>query len=287
MKGIFGSNFVENPDNLNQLEELTEWLTVFEDKKILSEKLNNSPYNYTKKQINDISNKRYKGWGRLSRDSLSIIKTNSNLKNDKSILDLMWETKNNFIQILHNDKYGFEKEFENYNLGKNNELDTSELIDDIHTSPALKRGIKQSLLLVNEIVKFMGHNPSHIFVEVTRESSKKEITDSRYKRLKKMYSTLNNKSNELIKEQEQCVIHNEKLEEELGRYSDKLSNEKYMLYFLQNGHSLYSPKSLNIDDISKYEVDHIIPRSYTPDNSLENKALFPLGKIKINQIHFY
>ncbi len=278
MKGIFESNFVDNPDNLNQLEELIEWLTVFEDKKILSEKLNNSSYNYTDKQINKLSNIRYKGWGKLSLESLTQIKTNSNLKDDKSILDLMWETKNNFIQIFHNNKYEFEKKFEDYNLGKNSELDTSELIDDIHTSPALKRGIKQSLLLVNEIVKFMGHNPSHIFVEVTRESSKKEITDSRYKRLTKIYSTLKNKSNEIIDDQKEYIIPSKKLEKELGKYGTQLSNEKYMLYFLQNGHSVYSPKSFNINDLSNYEVDHIIPRSYIPDNSLENKALVFSGE---------
>ena len=45
------------------------------------------------------------------------------------------------------------------------------------------------------------------------------------------------------------------------------------LYYLQNGKCLYSGKGLEIENLSLYEVDHIIPRSYIKDDSLDNKAL--------------
>src|SRR5699024_1296576 len=47
MKKIFGQAFVEDKNNLNQLEKVIEWLTIFEDKQILTAKLQHSDYSYT------------------------------------------------------------------------------------------------------------------------------------------------------------------------------------------------------------------------------------------------
>ena len=50
-------------------------------------------------------------------------------------------------------------------------------------------------------------------------------------------------------------------------------DEKLTLYFMQGGKSLYSGASLDIGQLSSYQVDHIIPQSYIKDDSFENKAL--------------
>ena len=42
---------------------------------------------------------------------------------------------------------------------------------------------------------------------------------------------------------------------------------------MQGGKSLYSGTPLDINRLSEYEVDHIIPQSYIKDDSFENKAL--------------
>ena len=68
--------------------------------------------------------------------------------------------------------------------------------------------------------------------------------------------------------------YNPKVYKELkNKQNDKEFNERLYLYFTQMGKCLYSSKPLNIDELSKYEVDHILPQSYIKDDSLSNKAL--------------
>ena len=50
-------------------------------------------------------------------------------------------------------------------------------------------------------------------------------------------------------------------------------DERLVLYFVQGGKSLYSGTPLDINRLSEYQVDHIIPQSYIKDDSFENKAL--------------
>lgn len=278
MSRIFDQQFVDDTTNIQQLEELVEWLTVFEDKQILSEKLKHSNYTYTDKQIKQISNMRYRGWGRLSKKLLCNLKVEtttyqSHELSSYSIIDLLWETKRNFNSILHDDKYDFETLIDNYNFDKNDKTDITDLVDDIHTSPALKRGIIQSVNVVNELVKFMGHAPKHIFLEFTREDRSSELTDSRKKQLNKLYKALANKTQSFQSELRSYLIPDKNIKEELKNHNKDLSSERLMLYFLQNGKSLYSNQNLEIDRLSEYQVDHILPRTYIKDDSLENKAL--------------
>ncbi|WP_262578318.1 CRISPR-associated endonuclease Cas9 REC1/REC2 domain-containing protein [Staphylococcus simulans] len=62
MKAIFGS--VENKRQM--IEELVLWITIFEDKVILKQKIGEKYPNITEKQLNQIVKLNYSGWGRLS-----------------------------------------------------------------------------------------------------------------------------------------------------------------------------------------------------------------------------
>ena len=55
--------------------------------------------------------------------------------------------------------------------------------------------------------------------------------------------------------------------------NDREISEKLYLYFIQGGKCMYSGKTLEIDELSNYEVDHIRPQSYIKDDSIDNKAL--------------
>lgn len=46
-----------------------------------------------------------------------------------------------------------------------------------------------------------------------------------------------------------------------------------MLYFLQNGRDLYTNETINIDRLSEYDIDHILPQSLVKDDSLDNRVL--------------
>ena len=54
-------------------------------------------------------------------------------------------------------------------------------------------------------------------------------------------------------------------------------DERLTLYLMQNGKCLYSGRAIDLNKLmagsGEYEVDHIIPRAYIKDDSLENKAL--------------
>lgn len=278
MKKIFGQSFVEDKSNLNQLERIVEWLTIFEDKQILTAKLQHSDYSYTTEQIKKLASIRYKGWGRISKKLLTTIKVETSTQQvhqlkEYSILDLMWATKRNFISILKDKNYGFNDYINNYNLDKNDETSIADLVDDVHTSPALKRGITQSINVVQELVNFMGHAPKHIFIEFTREDQTSELTDSRKKQVNKLYNHLKKNVNNFKQQLRPYLVPDKDIQDDLKDYDKNLSNERLMLYFMQNGKSLYSDEKLDINELSKYQVDHILPRTYITDNSLENKAL--------------
>ncbi|MQS45069.1 type II CRISPR RNA-guided endonuclease Cas9 [Companilactobacillus mishanensis] len=275
-KKLFGEDYVADPKNLPQLEELAEWLTVFEDKKVLKMKLQNSNYNYSNDLINKIASMRFQGWGKLSKRLLTQFRTETQLadipeKNNFTILELMWSTQLNFMQLIRNDKYTFESQINDYNVGSNNDKSPIEMVNELHGSPALKRGISQSLSVVKDIVKFMGHDPNRIYLEFTRSDEASKITQSRYSRINNRYKEISNAVKTLPSEFQAI----KGLQTELEEHKNELGNERLMLYFLQMGRGMYSNQPIDISQIhtAKYHVDHILPQSFIKDDSLENKAL--------------
>ncbi|WP_334329468.1 type II CRISPR RNA-guided endonuclease Cas9 [Companilactobacillus sp. HBUAS59699] len=276
---IFGEDFVNDPKNIKQLEQVVEWQTVFEDRQILKLKLKKSQL-YTEEQIKKLAAIRYQGWGRFSNKLLTQLVVNTKVGNehqptDHSILDLMWQTKSNFMEIIRNDKYGFETQMKNYNVDDAGNKNTLDLINELHGSPALKRGIWQAITIVQELSKFMKHDPEHIFIEFTREDQDSNITKSRHNQLVKRYKDIKNMVKKLAPELKNALYPTDDLEDQLKERKDALSNERLMLYFSQMGKSLYSNSEIDINRLftADYQVDHILPQSYIKDDSLENKAL--------------
>lgn len=263
---FFGENGIFDKTNytLEDAEKIIEWRTIFEDNTILKRKLKQEYKDLTDAQIKKILSKKYKGWSRLSKELLT---TKHYLDEEegvlKSIIDLLETTNENFMQIINNDKYNFQRMIDNFNnIEKKEKVDYS-VVAELATSPANKRGIYQALKVVEEIVDYIGYAPENIMVEMTRENRKKERTKSRKEKILEWYkdqkSSLNN-YNTLITEAE-------------TRDEKEFNDEKLYLYFLQEGKSLYSGTPLDINDLSSYEVDHIIPRTLIKDDSIDNKAL--------------
>ncbi|MGZ7240441.1 type II CRISPR RNA-guided endonuclease Cas9, partial [Streptococcus pyogenes] len=62
----------------------------------------------------------------------------------------------------------------------------------------------------------------------------------------------------------------------LKRYpveNNQLQNDQLYLYYLQNGKDMYTGDTLDIHNLSQYDIDHIIPQSFIKDNSLDNRVL--------------
>ena len=252
-----------NKENIEMIENIIEWITIFEDKKILKRKIKKE-YNLDEKIINQLVKKNYSGWSRLSKELLLGLKSDDDNKN---IMEKLETTKENFMQIINNNKYGFNKQIEKRMKENQKENITYEEVNEIPTSPANKRAIWQCLKVVKEITKVMKKEPRNIYIEFAREEQEKKKNNTRAKQLLKTY--------EKYEEQIQMLRdYNPKVYKELkSKQNEKDFNERLYLYFSQNGRSMYSSKPLNIDTLYLYEVDHILPQCYVKDDSLSNKVL--------------
>ncbi len=261
---FFGKNgiFEDTSYTINDAENIIEWITIFDDKDILEQKVRKNYPELNDSKIKSILNKKYKGWGSLSSKLLNTkyyIDKKSNTK--KSILDLMYETKENFMQIINNDEYNFQQMINEIN-NTNNDIEklSYKVVEPLATSPANKRGIYQALKIVDEIVNYIGYEPESIAIEMARNEDKKERKDNKKKYIENLYK----------KSKDEIENYN-KLQKELNQ--EEINSQKMFLYFIQEGKCLYSGKPLNIEDLDSYEIDHIIPRTLIKDDSIDNKAL--------------
>ena len=247
---------------LEDAEKIIEWITIFEDKKILKIKLNREYPNLNEEKVNRLLKTKYTGWSSLSRKLLTgVLYFDKETNTSKSIMDLMIETKENFMQILNNKKYKFLELIDKINGEQIIKKVNYDLVKDLVTSPATKRGIYQALKIVDEITNYIGYDPEYISIEMARSDDKKERKPDRKKYLANLYEKSRNE-----------IDNYNNLNKEL-KNQEKIDSEKLFLYFIQEGKSLYSMTPLKIENFKDYEVDHIIPRTLIKDDSIDNKAL--------------
>ena len=243
-------------------EKIIEWITIFEDKDILKTKLEREYPLLTKEKIAAILKKKYTGWSSLSEKLLTKkYYYDEENASKKSIMDLMYETEKNFMQIINDDKYKFQQM-----IAEENDIDETkklnyDVVENLATSPANKRGIYQALKIVEELVEYIGHEPKNIVIEMARSTEEKKRTVDRKKQLLKLYD-----------DSKQYINDYKSLLTELKNEED--IDLKLFLYFIQEGKSLYSMKPLNIYNLDKEcDLDHIIPRTLIKDDSIDNRAL--------------
>ena len=251
-------------------EEMILWNTLFEDRAILKARVKKAYGDkLSSEQINKFCKKRFTGWGRLSKKFLCGIKTNTD-NGPMSIMDIMIEGNPNnskqgramnLMEILRDKKFGFEEIIEKRN--KEFIKNESFSINDLQGSPAIRRTINQTLKIIGEIVSITGEEPSSIFIEVTREEDPKnkgKRTKARKQQIEDAVKVFKKENPTLWDEWQTCK-------------GSKEMEDRLMLYFMQNGRSMYSNKPLHISELSSYQIDHIIPQCVIKDNSLDNKVL--------------
>ncbi len=245
-------------------EEIILSVVLFgEDKKILKQRLKQQFPQLTEKQVKIILNLSYKGWGRLSKELLEEVTIPAPETEEVwNIITALWETNDN-LQILLSKKYSFTAEINAYNsLGKKENL-SYQMIEELYVSPAVKRQIWQTLLIVKEIEKIMGGKPKRVFVEMAREKQESKRTESRKKQLQELYKTCKTEERDWIGE--------------LNLQGDQnLRSDRLYLYYTQKGRCMYSGEPIDLEalwDNNKYDIDHIYPQSKTMDDSLNNRVL--------------
>ena len=275
---IFGTGEIAEGDRA-MVEEVILWSTLFEDRSILKEKLeekygDRGEARLNADQIKKICKKRFAGWGRLSEMFLTGIKVDTQL-GKTSIMDVLREGDPNadsrrgrsmvLMEILHDDDLGFQKEVDAFNRAYFAERDDALGVNDLPGSPAIRRSLNQAIRIVDEIIGIAGHAPANVFVEVTRDDDlgkKGNRTKRRYEQIKEALSVFKKEDPQIWKE--------------IQETSPADLDERLTLYFMQRGKCMYSGQPIDISRLSDtglYEVDHILPRTYIKDDSFENKAL--------------
>ena len=252
-----------NDSNYDLIEKIIEDMTIFNEGSILKERLKKA-YNLDQNKAKKIMKLKYSGWSRLSKKLINGIRADNKFGSSVSILEVMKESHMALMEIINDQDLGFKQIIEKENFKNETGSFEYEDIENLAGSPALKRGIWQTLQVIEEIKNYMGHEPKNIYIEFAREEQEKVRTTTRVKKLKSIYNDIKN----------QLDVHGKEVYSNLNKQDEKSSIEKRLyLYYTQLGKCMYSGESLDIDKLSDYEIDHIFPRTLTSDDSLDNLVL--------------
>ena len=263
LKIIKDKEFMDDDKNEAILENIVHTLTIFEDREMIKQRL--AQYNslFDEKVIKALTRRHYTGWGKLSAKLINGIRDK---KSGKTILDYLiddGEINRNFMQLIHDDGLSFKEIIQKAQVfGKTN--DVKQVVHELPGSPAIKKGILQSIKIVDELVKVMGHAPESIVIEMARENQTtargKKNSQQRYKRIEDSLKNLaSGLDSNILKENPTDNV--------------QLQNDRLFLYYLQNGKDMYTGEALNINQLSSYDIDHIIPQAFIKDDSLDNHVL--------------
>lgn len=254
------------------VENLIQWVTIFEDKGILKEKIKlEYGDRLSEMQIEQIVKRNYSGWASLSRELLTEIKSHPRGSvYGQSIIELMRTEPANFKQITSSEKFGIKSKLDAAleKFMADEEKTDYDLVRDLPASPSVKRGIWQAIKLVKEIVELQdGQKPEKIYIEMAKGSNGSDQTMKRKRAIEKLYEKVELDGKYVTKEDLK------QLKYELKEFQ-KIDKRAWELYFRQLGKCAYSGKPIDPSQIAQTcQIDHIIPRSLVKDDSLDNKVL--------------
>jgi len=263
LKIIKDKEFMDDSKNEEILENIVHTLTIFEDREMIKQRLAQYDSLFDEKVIKALIRRHYNGWGKLSAKLINGI---CDKQTGNTILDYLIDDgkiNRNFMQLINDDGLSFKEIIQKAQVvGKTD--DVKQVVQELPGSPAIKKGILQSVKLVDELVKVMGHKPESIVIEMARENQTtakgKKNSQQRYKRIEDAIKNLApGLDSNILKEHPTDNI--------------QLQNDRLFLYYLQNGKDMYTGKPLDINQLSSYDIDHIIPQAFIKDDSLDNRVL--------------
>lgn len=275
---ILGTDF-ERKYASDKLEKVVETITILGDEKsMLKHKISQIlEINQDDQRVQNLAKLSYKDWGRMSAKFLNGITIGN-----RTILDYLWEDDKNLMELL-GQEVGFGKVVEEYNSAKrpaSTKISYRD-VEGLYCSPAVKRSVWQTIKIVTELVRNLGHAPQKIFLEVTRGEGKKakgKYTVARKKDLETKLKATRSEDAKVILEQ-------------LDGYADRdLQNKKLFLYFSQMGKCAYSGEPIDIEELNNsqlYDIDHIYPRSKTKDDSITRNLVLVKASLNREKTNIY
>ena len=281
LEKIFSKQTIENKEDV--YEDIVKVMTIYKDAKMDGALSLKQKYDFiTNSDVKKIAKLTFSGYGRLSKKLLVGIygiDKNGEL-NHHRIMDKLYETTNNFQQII-NDKdnnyieviNSLNNEFVGRDSSKSKYEIAKDLIDEV---PAvIRRSVYQALGIVKEIISITKEDPKNIVIEVTRNDEikkKGKLVDSRVKELRNLLTSIikDKKTAELYKKQSEEMLKDIKPDQE------GIKGKHLYLYLKQMGLDFYTGKTIRLEDVFNglYDLDHIVPKSLKPgDDSLDNLVL--------------
>lgn len=181
----------------------------------------------------------------------------------REIEDELWQTSNNQMQLFTQNGV-FKTKSERFKNLKY--IPTDALLEEIY-NPVVKGSIRESIKILNAILKKYGALDA-VVIEMPRETNEKE-EKQKIEKLQK--ANANQKKSAISKAKEEYNFG-----KEAYRQQSNL-DLKLRLWYEQKQRCLYSGKVITISDLvnypHKFDIDHIIPKSISYDDSLNNKVL--------------
>ncbi|TAA66201.1 type II CRISPR RNA-guided endonuclease Cas9 [Streptococcus sp. LQJ-218] len=259
LKIIKDKEFMDDSKNEEILENIVHTLTIFEDREMIKQRLAQYDSLFDEKVIKALTRRHYTGWGKLSAKLINGI---CDKQTGNTILDYLIDDgkiNRNFMQLINDDGLSFKEIIQKAQVvGKTD--DVKQVVQELPGSPAIKKGILQSIKIVDELVKVMGHAPESIVIEMARENQTTAKGNSKsQQRFKRLSNAISKLGSNILKEH--------------PTDNTELQNDRLFLYYLQNGKDMYTGKALDINQLSSYDIDHIIPQAFIKDDSLDNRVL--------------
>lgn len=254
-------------------EQIIFWGTVYSNDKKLMKELISKAYGsessgklLSEEQIKRILGFKWKDWGRLSKEFLEL---QGCAKSDGVVISLiraMWETDCNLMELL-SDNFTFIDALRTEQDKKEKLLSefTYDDLRDSYLSASVKRMTWQTLLILKELCQVMKESPKKLFIEMPRgEGEKGKRSVSRKKKFEELYKNCRDESRNWISEIDNFT-------------EDEFRSKKLYLYYTQKGRCMYTGNAISLNELlqnnSKYDIDHIYPRHYVKDDSIENNLV--------------
>lgn len=275
---IFGDD-MKKDSYKNMAEDIIYLSTIFGDEKNFIKDKIKEKYGdkLSDEQIKKVLSIKCTDWGKLSKEFLELKGCKKDTGEEISIIEAMWETSMNLMELINSDDYTFgeilnERQTKAFSSLK--ELKPEDL-DDMYFSAPVKRMVWQTLLIIKELEQVLGSAPERVFVEVTRfhEESKRAV--SREKMLLDLYKNEDKYWKDIISE---------------ASVNGRLRSKRMYLYLKQQGKDLYTGKEIPLDEVfnkGKYDIDHIYPQSLTKDDSLDNNMVLTDKSVNNHKQNIY
>lgn len=266
-KEIFGDKIKE--DKYKTIaEEIIYFCTIHgEDKKTIKEHLEKKYSEVLDDvQIKRITGFKFKDWGNLSKEFLELQGCKKSDGLAYSLVGMMWESNLNFNELLNDDDYTYKENLEDKTKQAEKTLSDFEFedLDEYYFSAPVKRMIWQAIKIIREIELVMGFAPKRIFVEMTRSHEQDpKRKESRANKFKDLYKKIKDESIDWA-----GVI-------DKADGDGSIRSKKMYLYLTQMGRCMYTGEPIELNELftTNYDIDHIYPRHFVSDNSIENNLV--------------